>query len=462
MFNRVKNIRFHRKLRRFQKYIRQHSTLILSILTILILIIIFREEITYQLYIRTLDVQPYQNALTLWSSDYHIRHMNNFYSFVRIEYFNDTLFSNFSPIQDLKTILVPFGVQFFDKSLSYSCQRTRTCLSHIRVLTNTNGMNFSDQLASEFYEFYKNQTEMNLVDAFVCFHPVSMCELYMQFNRSMIVISSTRYELARFQPDQWMKLNENLKKIAQDPKNFVAANNLYDAEYIRYFTGMKVPVLPSLCNYTNADYNPKRSQFLLAPIHSLYFDDVFKKLLKTSFKRYQNHTIKIVPIRNLYPNYKYSDLTNHPAIIHVPYQVSIMSVFEQYRMNIPLVFPSLNLLTKWHYEYGVVAEKTWEQAFNERRSKSSRIKGVLTDVPDPNNDYDRSAIRYWLNFSDFYQWPHITYYESADDLISKLISTDFRMISKQMNEYNRQVGESVVKKWKEILNNIKQYSKKFQ
>ncbi|CAF4573824.1 unnamed protein product [Rotaria magnacalcarata] len=284
----------------------------------------------------------------------------------------------------------------------------------------------------------------------------------MQFNRSMIVISSTRYELSRFQPDQWMKLNENLKKIAQDPKNFVAANNLYDAEYIRYFTGIKVSVLPSLCGYTNADYNPKRTQFLLAPIHALYFDDLFKKLLKTSFKRYQDHKIKIVPIRNLYPNYKYSDLTNHPAIIHVPYQVSIMSLFEQYRMNIPLVFPSLHLLTKWHYEYGVVAEKTWEQVLNERRSKSSRINGVLTDVPDPNNDYDRSAIRYWLNFSDFYQWPHITYYESTDDLIAKLISTDFRMISKQMKEYNRQVGESVVNKWKEILNNIKQYSKKFQ
>ncbi|CAF5183195.1 unnamed protein product, partial [Rotaria magnacalcarata] len=160
MFHRVKNIISHRKLRRFQKYIRQHCILILSVLTILIFIIIFREEITYHFYICTLDVQPYQNAITLWSSDYHI-----------------------SPIQDLKAILGPLGVQFFDKSLSYSCQRTRTCSPHLRVLTRTNEMNFSDQLASEFYEFYKNQTEMNLVDAFVCFHPVSMCELYMQFNR---------------------------------------------------------------------------------------------------------------------------------------------------------------------------------------------------------------------------------------------------------------------------------------
>ncbi|CAF3647613.1 unnamed protein product [Rotaria sordida] len=233
------------------------------------------------------------------------------------------------------------------------------------------------------------------VDAFVCFHPVSMCELYMPFNRSIIIISSTCYELSRFEPQQWNKLNENLKKISQDPKNIIAANNLYDAEYIRYFTGINVTLLPSFCNYTNTDYNPTREEFLLVPIH------------------------------------KYSDSTNHPAIIHIPYQVSIMSLFEQYRMNIPLLVPSLDLLTKWHYEYSVVNEKTWDQILNGIRSKISRIKGILTNVLDPNNDLNCISIRYWLNFSDFYQWPHIIYYESIDDLIEKLISTDFRMISKK-------------------------------
>ncbi|CAF4268864.1 unnamed protein product, partial [Rotaria sordida] len=174
-----------------------------------------------------------------------------------------------------------------------------------------------------------------------------MCELYMPFNRSIIIISSTCYELSRFEPQQWNKLNENLKKISQDPKNIIAANNLYDAEYIRYFTGINVTLLPSFCNYTNTDYNPTREEFLLVPIH------------------------------------KYSDSTNHPAIIHIPYQVSIMSLFEQYRMNIPLLVPSLDLLTKLHYEYSVVNEKTWDQILNGIRSKSSRIKGILTNLPDP-------------------------------------------------------------------------------
>jgi len=322
-------------------------------------------------------------------------------------------------------------------------------------------MNPSDEIYSEFYEFYKDQIEMNLVDAFVCFHPSAMCELYMPFNRSMIIIASTRYELARFEPKQWEKWNENLIKISQDPKNIIAANNLYDAEYIRYFTGINVTLLPSFCNYTNSVYNPKRKEFLLTSIHSTNFEFIFNKLLNKSLDRYYINQIQIVPLRTIYPKYKYSDLTNHPAIIYVPYQVSVMSLFEQYRMNIPLLFPSLDLLTQWHYEYNVVSEKTWDQTISGIIPSGSHINGVLTNVPDPNNDRDRTAIRYWLNFSDFYQWPHIIYYESTDDLIKKLNTTDFGMVSKKMKEYNKQFSESLLKKWKEILANIKRYSRKF-
>ncbi len=350
-----------------------------------------------------------------------------------------------------------------DKSLSFSCERTRTCYSPLLILNRDNGMNPSDEIISEFYQFYQNQIEINLVDAFVCFHPAAMCELYMPFNRSIIIIASTRYELARFDRDQWKKWNQNLIKISQDPKNIIAANNLYDAEYIRYFTGINVILLPSFCNYTNAHYNPKRKEFLLASIHQKSFDLIFQNLLEQSLEQYSTiKKIQVLPIRTVYLNYEYSDLTNHPAIIHVPYQVSVMSLFEQYRMNIPLVFPSLDLLTQWHYEYGIVSEKTWDQTLHGNLPNGSTIDGVLKDVPDPNNDQNRIAIRYWLNFSDFYQWPHIVYYESIDDLVRKLDTTDFRMISRKMKEYNKQFGESLLTKWKHILENIKRYSRKFR
>ena len=139
-----------------------------------------------------------------------------------------------------------------------------------------------------------------------------------------------------------------------------------------------------------------------------------------------------------------------------------MSLFEQYRMNIPLVFPSLDLLTRWHGEYGLVSEKTWAQALYGTLPNGSRISGVLPDEPDPNNDHDRRSIRHWLSLSDFYQWPHIIYYESTNDLVDKLSSTDFGEVSKRMKKYNKQMRKSLVAKWQGILDNIKQYSRKFR
>jgi hypothetical protein len=322
-------------------------------------------------------------------------------------------------------------------------------------------MNLGVNIRRRFYHYYRNQFEMNMVDAFVCFHPTSMCELYMPFNRSIIVIASTRYELGRFEPYQWKQWNDNLKAIAENPKNVIAANNLYDAEYIRYFTGLKVTLLPSFCGYTNVHYNPTRKEFLLAPIHARHFEPIFLKKLVRWLHRFGSNEIVVARIKDLYKHYEYSDLASHRAIIHVPYQVSIMSLFEQYRMCIPLLFPSLELLTRWQYKYGVVNERTWDTVRFERKSNGSHIIGVLNNMPDPNNDYNYDAIRYWLNLSDFYRWPHITYYYSTEDLVKKLLTTNFQEISLRMKHYNTQLRYSLLKKWDKILKTIKQYSRKF-
>jgi len=71
----------------------------------------------------------------------------------------------------------------------------------------------------------------------------------MPFGRPLIVIASTRYEIGRHDATRWKAWTANLRRIAADPRNTVAANNLYDAKYLEYFTGLKnVPVLENLCS----------------------------------------------------------------------------------------------------------------------------------------------------------------------------------------------------------------------
>ncbi|CAF2048483.1 unnamed protein product [Rotaria magnacalcarata] len=240
--------------------------------------------------------------------------------------------------------------------------------------------------------------------------------------------------------------------------NIVAGNNLYDAEYIRYFTGINTIVLPSICDYINVVYNPSDThrEYIFAPSSlSVEYNKEFLDELNFSIKRF-NASIIVKPLRQLYRFYRYENLVRHPAIIYLPYQVSIMSIFEQYSMNIPLFFPSLDLLTDLHVKYCVVRERTWDTTLSGTIRNSSTIPSYYTNVtiPDPNNEVDYSAIRYWLKYADFYQWPHITYFNSIDDLTSKLMQTNLTFISERMLEYNHKKKFELLQHWKIILNRL--------
>jgi hypothetical protein len=194
--------------------------------------------------------------------------------------------------------------------------------------------------------------------------------------------------------------------------------------------------------------------FLIAPIHHKDFSHRFTSMLNYSLQRLKR-SVTVGNLREVYKDhYEYSEIVKHPGIIYVPYQVSLMSLFEQYRMNIPLFFPTLDLLTEWHYTFHVIDERTWD-GVNGNRKNASTIPGVLgPDIPDPNNEFDRGAIRYWLNFSDFYQWPHITYYNSTDDLAMKLTTTNLVEISENMKIYNENLKRSLHDQWRQIIERI--------
>jgi hypothetical protein len=196
--------------------------------------------------------------------------------------------------------------------------------------------------------------------------------------------------------------------------------------------------------------------FLIAPIHQKEFSRQFESMLNDSITR-SKASVTVGHLREIYTQrYEYSDIVEHPGIIYVPYQVSVMSLFEQYRMNIPLFFPSIDLLTEWHYTYRVVDERTWDGISNNRKN-ASRILGVLdSNIPDPNNEFDRYAIRYWLQFADFYQWPYITYYNSTDELVIKLTTTNLTEISENMKIYNIKLKRNLHEQWRQILERISQ------
>ena len=376
---------------------------------------------------------PQLAGVKIWSSDFHI-----------------------SPVADIKSLLSPYNVKVVDKSLSSHCQLTNTCQTNLRIINKDNGITLGrcpNRLRRKFYDHYRTNNELLSVDAVLCTYAFASCvELFMPFNRSLVVIFTTRFETGRHDAKAWKRWIETLRRVAANPYNVIAANNLYDVEYVKYFTGIQhVELLPSLCQYVTARYAPTRPQVLIGPGRGLH-EDILRSLYQSV--RNVSSTPSVVPLRELYAHYEYSDLAAHPAMILVPYQVSIMTIFELYHMQVPLFVPSPGLLVDWHIEYGILTERTWSGVMQRPNDKSVLPRhpdssSILTDV-DPNNDLDKDAILAWLQFADFYQWPHISVFNSWEHLWELFRTSNLRAISTAMGDFNAMQEEKTKRKWEKI------------
>jgi len=110
-----------------------------------------------------------------------------------------------------------------------------------------------------------------------------------------------------------------------------------------------------------------------------------------------------------------------------------MSLFEFYRMGIPMLVPSLELLVKWHLEDGVLSERTWDRVFGHPSSHSQIPHHPSLNTSfmfpsederdrfyDPNDEFSEDSLTFWLKYSDFYTWPYITTFESWGHLFEIL------------------------------------------
>ena len=86
---------------------------------------------------------------------------------------------------------------------------------------------------------------------------------------------NNRYDVGRYTVERWNKLNENLRILAQKPWNVFGGNNLYDARYLQYYTGIKTRHLPSVCDYTGAEYTNEINEFLVLRRRDRGFNNKF-------------------------------------------------------------------------------------------------------------------------------------------------------------------------------------------
>ena len=100
-----------------------------------------------------------------------------------------------------------------------------------------------------------------------------------------------------------------------------------------------------------------------------------------------------------------------------------------------------NKTSKWHpYTPFQMSEKDSNDWIRKRRGGWWLRRGVRYD-----------AMRYWYQYSDFQNFPGITYFSSIQELMCQLVDFDVNKITKQMREWNEKTTIDAVDFWSRSL-----------
>jgi len=276
-------------------------------------------------------------------------------------------------------------------------------------------------LIKKFHQRYDNF--LSLFDGFVCGFPPVFALLFEKYNKPIFMVNATRYEMPfcwEKNPEMQSFFEERLKAMQLKGQLISVSNNKGDRDYLLEATGVESEHIPSLCKYTNASYKPTKDKFVL-----------FSKAALKPNKQ-------LVHSKDL-GNYSWQDLYSYKGIVHVPYEISTMSIFEHYTANVPLFMPTARLLKELLSKNRI--------PFNGPYTRSdfpSNLDSMLGD----------KWYEFWVDRADFYDqenMPYITYYDSLAEIPDLLKKTDVEMIHLQMKSHNKQRQVNALQKWQQLI-----------
>ena len=302
----------------------------------------------------------------------------------------------------------------------------------------------TEEMIIDNFEFYKNDSGIASVDAFICLYQPGMCEMWMPFNKTIVFIPAHRYNLGRCTIEETKQLNKHLYTLAimDYPKHVISASSKYDLEYIRHYTGLQVLPLYTYCLYVaNNTYNPTRNEIVLFVRRAGYnnWDDRFKTEITK---------VQLVELKH----YSFSDLVQYRAVVFLPYAVMTYKMTELYTMSIPMFVPSMKYFQNikgFGPDRTVLAQYFCK--FSGPLKDSEMVADPSSIHPYSPNAIDIESEFYWLQLSDFAQWPHITYFDDFKDLEEKLLTADFEKIHRLMVEENKRKRSELENNWCKIF-----------
>jgi hypothetical protein len=107
-------------------------------------------------------------------------------------------------------------------------------------------------------------------------------------------------------------------------------------------------------------------------------------------------------------------------------------------------------------EFGLVSERTWPMVFENRIPTGSVLpRHALADEEhDPNDEASEAAVRYWLQWSDGYTFPHVVLFDSWEDLVAKLATVRWGEVSAAMLRHSWALQANTTAAWAAALRGV--------
>jgi hypothetical protein len=252
---------------------------------------------------------------------------------------------------------------------------------------------------------------LSTFDCFVVAYASSFAMVFEKYRKPIIMINACRYDL----PFCWTRdmeglarYKECLRRLNTNGLLFPVSNNLADQWYTLTCTGVQTRYIPSLCLYTGIRYAPTRPTFLCyhgtLPDHPL-----------------------VTPKKDI-GVFDWSLLGEFKGIIHFPYEVSTMSMFEHFSGGLPMFFPSKDYL--------------------KANPALQTIAAYWTPLPPGMEDLGNLSD--WIDLADFYhvfKSPNTYYFDSIPHLFELLESFEYT----PEGDFRTKHIESVKAQWRQLL-----------
>jgi hypothetical protein len=319
-----------------------------------------------------------------------------------------------SVIEDFKNICAAlYGpkVEITNWSLSDHNWIFNKPTANTKIITPDTWMHIDKDMIAAFQKEYDDL--LQTFDAFVVTHSPVFALLFEKYNKPILIINSCRYDLPycwTHKMDNLEYLNTSLVRMFRSQQLLIVSNNAADQHYIMSAIPVYSHLLPSLCQYTKQTHIAQQPYFVCYGSRDIFSPNVLLQSRPEEFT--------------------WQQMFSYRGIVHTPYEMSTMSIFEQFWAGVPLFFP-----TKRYYTECVMNEKMdfvsiyWKHA-----------NGLLSE----------EDMQPWLERADFYRYPFINYYDSEDDLFEQLVNFEDTQFQERM-EWIAKTKQQVLDTWREML-----------